>query len=123
MEETFSISTALKERLASAAVNGENQSMVKVLGNGIDIKLDNFEIGTGLPYAEVKKTGVPLDKVVKAVVDTKAAEKAVKKEEKKDAKAAAKKPEEKKDAKKDEKKDAKKDAAKKPEEKKDESKK
>ena len=64
MEETFSISAALKEKLASAAINGENKSMLKVLANGIDIKLDNFEIGTGLPYAEVKKTGVPLEKVV-----------------------------------------------------------
>ena len=122
MEETFSISAALKERLASAAVNGENQSMVNVLGNGIDIQLDNFEIGTGLPYAEVKKTGIPLDKVVKAVVDTKAADKTAKKEEKKDAKAAKK--EEKKDekaAKKDDKpakKEEKKDAAKKDESKK-----
>ena len=116
MEETYSLSNALKERLAKAATEGEPMNMVKTMEHGIEIKLDNFEIGTGLPYAKVVEEGIPLEKIAKAALE--------------EAKPAAKpstdvkKADDKKTpAKKEEKKAAKKDAAKKEDAKKAETKK
>ena len=111
MEETYSLSNALKERLAKAATEGEPMNMVKTLENGIEIKLDNFEIGTGLPYAKVVEEGIPLEKIAKAALEAKPSTDVKKADDKKTP------------AKKEEKKAAKKDAAKKEEAKKAETKK
>ena len=122
MEETYSLSNALKERLAKAATEGEPMNMIKTMEHGIEIKLDNFEIGTGLPYAKVVEEGIPLEKIAKAALEAKP----VVKKESPVAKPSTdvKKADDKKTpAKKEEKKAAKKDAAKKEDAKKAETKK
>ena len=120
MEETYSLSNALKERLAKAATEGEPMNMVKTMENGIEIKLDNFEIGTGLPYAKVVEEGIPLEKIAKAALEAKPVVKETAAKPSTDVKKADDK---KTPAKKEEKKAAKKDAAKKDEAKKAETKK
>ena len=120
MEETYSLSNALKERLAKAATEGEPMNMVKTMENGIEIKLDNFEIGTGLPYAKVVEEGIPLEKIAKAAREAKPAAKPSTDVKKADDKKTPAKKEEKKAAKKDaaKKEDAKKAETKKAEDKK-----
>ena len=120
MEETYSLSNALKERLAKAATEGEPMNMIKTMEHGIEIKLDNFEIGTGLPYAKVVEEGIPLEKIAKAALEDKPAAKPSTDVKKADDKKTPAKKEEKKAAKKDaaKKEDAKKAETKKAEDKK-----